>query len=773
MKTTTLGYPRIGAKRELKRSCEAYWSGKIDQSQLLKTGNDIKKENWLLQKKLGIDSIPSNDFSFYDQVLDTCLTVGCIPNRYEPLKSKNPLDLYFAMARGIQNNTIDCTAMEMTKWFDTNYHYIVPEFEKDQTFKLFSTKIIDEYKEAIELGIKTKPVLIAPVTFLLLGKEKDPNFDKLDLLEKLLPVYFEIIFQLTQLGVEYIQFDEPCLALNLNNKEREAIKLTYEKINAKFPNLKIYLANYFDCYGDNLETVLQLPVDTLHLDLVRCQLQLNDIFNSKYFRKDLKLSLGLVDGRNIWKNDFKASLETIEFAISKLGEEQLWIASSCSLLHTPYDLDLETNENNLSKEIKQWLAFAKQKLHEIRTLKGLASSEYKQFEKEYADNKKANENRKTSKLIHNNNVKSRVSNLNDNDSERKSEFKHRQLKQKQTLKLPLFPTTTIGSFPQTKEVRNWRSKLKKGLIAEFEYNAFISLETEKSIRFQEETGIDVLVHGEFERNDMVEYFGEKLNGFAFSSFGWVQSYGSRCVKPPILFGDVSREKPMTVKWSSFAQSLTDLPVKGMLTGPVTILQWSFVRNDQSREITCNQIALAIRDEVVDLENNGIKIIQIDEPAIREGLPLRKEIWNEYLNWAVKAFRISASGVKDETQIHTHMCYSEFNDIIENIAAMDADVITIETSRSEMELLDAFVNFKYPNEIGPGVYDIHSPRVPNVEEIEYLITKAKNVLPKEHIWVNPDCGLKTRNWPETKLALKSMVKAAKRLRLAETKTASYV
>ncbi|NMH86051.1 5-methyltetrahydropteroyltriglutamate--homocysteine S-methyltransferase [Flavivirga algicola] len=763
MKTTILGYPRIGSQRELKKANEAYWAGKISQKELLKVGSHIRKENWLLQKNTGIDYMPSNDFSFYDQVLDTCLSVGCIPKRYNKLKHENQLDLYFAMARGIQNEDIDCTAMEMTKWFDTNYHYIVPEFEREQNFEFFSSKIIDEYKEALELGIKTKPVLIGPVTFLLLGKEKEAGFHKLSLLDKLLPVYFEIISRLTSLDVEYIQFDEPCLALDLNEQERLAIKSSYEKINTKFPNLKIFLANYFDCYGDNLDTVLQLPINTLHLDLVRCQLQLNDILESKNFNLTTKLSLGLVDGRNIWKNNFDDSLQTIELAVSKIGEENVWISTSCSLLHCPYDLDLETNETNLDPEIKQWLAFSKQKLQEIRTLKGLASSNYNEFQNEFKENKQAHANRKTSLLIHSTHVKSRVLALNDSYSQRKSTFKNRQTKQKSALNLPLFPTTTIGSFPQTKEVRSWRSKFKKGILSPSKYDSLIAKETKESIRFQEEIGIDVLVHGEFERNDMVEYFGERLNGFAFSSFGWVQSYGSRCVKPPILFGDVSRESAMTVKWSAYAQSLTDLPVKGMLTGPVTILQWSFVRNDQPRQITCNQIALAIRDEVVDLENNGIKIIQIDEPAIREGLPLRKEAWKTYLDWAVKAFRISASGVKDETQIHTHMCYSEFNDIINSIAAMDADVITIETSRSEMELLEAFVNFKYPNEIGPGVYDIHSPRVPSVQEIEHLLLKAKNVLPKEHIWVNPDCGLKTRNWPETKTALENMVKAAKQQR----------
>ncbi len=763
MKTTILGYPRIGTKRELKKACEQYWSGKTDLESLQKTASEIKKKNWLQQENLGIDLIPSNDFSFYDQVLDMCFTLGSIPERFKNIGKTNPLKLYFAMARGLQENGIDVTAMEMTKWFDTNYHYIVPEFEKNQSFSFFSRKVVDEYKEALNLGIKTKPVLIAPVTFLLLGKEKETGFKRIDLLENLLPVYFEIIDELIKLGAEYIQFDEPCLALDLNDNERQAITSTYQQIAQKFPSLKIYLANYFDCYGENLETALKLPVDTLHLDLVRCSLQLNDILESEHYNPKTKLALGLVDGRNIWKNDFESSLKTIEKASKKIASENLWIAPSCSLLHVPYDLSLE---EHLDPSIKQWLAFAKQKLEEVVALKNLLSAENDGYLYLFEENKLANINKLQSKLIHNADVKKRILNLKVSDSERNSAFPDRQIKQKQALNLPIYPTTTIGSFPQTKEVRSWRLKHKKGQLSTPEYNQLISNEIKESIRFQENIGLDVLVHGEFERNDMVEYFGEHLNGFVFSDFGWVQSYGSRCVKPPILFGDVSRKTPITVKWSAYAQSLTNLPVKGMLTGPVTILQWSFVRNDQPRATTCNQIALAIRDEVADLEKNGLKIIQIDEPAIREGLPLRKNEWSKYLKWAVNAFKISASTVKDETQIHTHMCYSEFNDIISSIADMDADVITIETSRSEMELLDAFVNFKYPNEIGPGVYDIHSPRVPSNEEIEHLLNKAKQVLPKQHIWVNPDCGLKTRDWPETKNALENLVKVASKLRKEE-------
>jgi len=765
MKTNLLGYPRIGNKRELKKSSEAYWKKTISKEEHLKNAASIRKENWLLQQKLGIDLISSNDFSLYDHMLDMSFTLGCIPKRYSEInKNENKLDLYFAMARGIQNKEFDITAMEMTKWFDTNYHYIVPEFYKNQTFELFDLKPTNDYKEALDLGIKTKPVLIGPVTYLLLGKEKEAGFHRIELLKNLLPVYLELIGKLTLFGAEYIQFDEPCLATNLSLEEKQAITITYNKIAEQFPELKIILTNYFDCYGDNLETVLQLPIHALHLDLVRCHLQLEDVLNSKDLNDSLVLSLGVVDGRNVWKNDFENSLKFINKVINAIGENRVWIASSCSLLHSPLDLDLEDDEQNLSKEIKQWLAFAKQKVEEIVLLKALASENVSESAlRKLEENKTSITNKKKSALIHNPDVKKRVENLTKKDSTRHSEFKVRQIKQKELLKLPLYPTTTIGSFPQTKEVRSWRAQFKKNELSQSEYDNLIQKEIGESIKFQEEIGLDVLVHGEFERNDMVEYFGEKLKGFAFTSYGWVQSYGSRCVKPPIIFGDVSRENPMTVAWSTYAQSLTKKPVKGMLTGPVTILQWSFVRNDQPRSTTSKQIALAIRDEVTDLENVGIKIIQIDEPAIREGLPLRKEQWKDYLDWAVESFKISSCGVQDSSQIHTHMCYSEFNDIIDSVAALDADVITIETSRSEMELLDAFETFKYPNEIGPGVYDIHSPRIPSVEEMEYLLMKASKLIPVEHLWVNPDCGLKTRDWPETKTALINLVKTAKKLR----------
>jgi len=767
MKTNNLGYPRIGSCRELKKASELYWAGKISADELVETGKEIRRRNWFLQSEAGVDLIPANDFSFYDQVLDLTLTVGAIPQRYQEFaKTNSAIDLYFAMARGAQKDGQDVVAMEMTKWFDTNYHYIVPEFTKNQKFELFSEKIITEFKEANALKIAVKPVLIGPISYLLLGKEKEEGFHRIDLIDRLLPVYFEILEKLQAENVEYIQLDEPFLALNLTDKERNTYTKVYNEINVRFPKIKIILANYFDCFGENLATALALPVDTFHLDLVRCPSQLDDILESGKLNPNVNLSLGVVDGRNIWKNDFKKSLELLKKATDALGENRIMVAPSCSLIHSPCDLDLETNDQTLTPEIKQWLAFAKQKINEIVLLKQFASNEVDVKNSiDYERNVIANDNRKTSKLIHNNEVKARVAGITAADDKRKSTFATRRKSQIEALNLPLFPTTTIGSFPQTAEVRSWRAKFKKGELTQEQYNDLIEKETEATIRFQEETGIDVLVHGEFERNDMVEYFGEQLDGFTFTKNGWVQSYGSRCVKPPVIYGDVSRPTPMTVKWSKYAQSLTPKWVKGMLTGPVTILQWSFVRNDQPRSETCMQIALAIRDEVVDLEKAGIKIIQIDEPAIREGLPLRKEEWAKYLDWAVKAFRISASGVNDDTQIHTHMCYSEFNDIIQNIADMDADVITIECSRSQMELLDAFANFKYPNEIGPGVYDIHSPRVPSSTEMVRLLEKAAAVIPVDQLWVNPDCGLKTRHWDETKKALIEMVAAAQEMRVA--------
>ncbi len=771
MLTHNLGYPRIGSKRELKKASEEYWSGKTTQKNLVQVGKNIRQENWLLQKNSQIDLIPSNDFSFYDQVLDMSLAVGAIPKRYGDLVSekKSILDLYFAMARGYQKDNLDITAMEMTKWFDTNYHYIVPEFYKDQEFKFFSTKIIDEFYEAKQLGIITKPVLIGPISYLLLGKEKEAGFKRIALISKLLPVYIKIIEKLYALGVTCIQFDEPFLALDIDEDIRLTYEQVYKTLKTKFPEIKFMIATYFEGVTQNLNLITRsIAFDILHIDLVRNLKQLEPVL--KELPDTIQLSLGIVDGRNVWKNDYKKSLEIVSKAIKSRGEANILIAPSCSLLHVPCDLDLEEKNESLSLEIKQWLSFAKQKLEEVATIKLLTMHpEDERGLIELDSNTVCANSRKTSNLIHNAIVKDCVKKITPDAINRDSVFSVRKEKQKKMLNLPLFPTTTIGSFPQTKTIRSWRSKFKKGEISFEEYTQYLKQETKQTILEQEALGLDVLVHGEFERNDMVEYFGERLTGFAFTKYGWVQSYGSRCVKPPIIYGDVDRPKAMTVAWSSYAQSLTDLPVKGMLTGPVTILQWSFVRDDQSRSKTCFEIALAIRDEVKDLEKAGIMIIQIDEPAIREGLPLLKNKWQEYLEWAITAFRISASVVQDQTQIHTHMCYSEFNDIIDHIANMDADVITIECSRSQMELLDAFADFKYPNDIGPGVYDIHAPRIPNKKEIIELMHKAQQYIPEEQLWVNPDCGLKTRGWEETKKALFAMVEAAKQLRVEVSQT----
>ena len=764
--TNNLGYPRVGAFRELKKANEAYWAKKISTEELLQAGLKIRESNWKTQKDAGIELIPSNDFSFYDQVLDLSLTVGAIPARYNSLLNKIDrqynLDLYFAMARGFQEGGVDVTAMEMTKWFDTNYHYIVPEFVKDQEFKLTSEKFLSEYNEAKQSGIETKPVLIGPITYLLLGKEKEADFNRIDLIDRLLPVYEEILAKLADAGAKYVQIDEPFLALDIDDATKALYGKVFEKLAAAAKGIKLIVATYFEALGNNEGIAVNLPVHALHLDLVRGENQLDTILSK--VPASLTLSLGVVEGRNIWKNDYENSLKKIKQAVDALGKDRVWIAPSSSLLHVPFDLDNENNEESLPAEVKNWLAFAKQKLAEVKDLAVLAEGEVDaETQKRFEANKEAAESRRTSPLIHRPEVKNRVSNITDEDAKRTSTFNARKEAQQAKFNLPGFATTTIGSFPQTKDVRKWRADLKKGAISQEEYDKEIAAETERTIRLQEDLDIDVLVHGEFERNDMVEYFGEQLAGYAFTQNGWVQSYGSRCVKPPIIFGDVYRPEDMTVRWSAYAQSLTNRPVKGMLTGPVTILQWSFVRNDQPRSTTTYQIALAILDEVQALEKAGIKIIQIDEPAIREGLPLRKADQQEYLDWAVRAFRVSSSNVDDDTQIHTHMCYSEFNDIIQDIAAMDADVITIETSRSQMELLDAFADFKYPNDIGPGVYDIHSPRVPSTEEMVNLLRKAKAVVPAEQLWVNPDCGLKTRAWPETKAALESMVEAAKILR----------
>jgi len=750
----TLGFPSLGSKRELKRATEGYWGGKVSQADLLRAGSELRAAHWRLQQAAGIDLVPSNDFSFYDRVLDTSALVGAVPERYGWTGGSVDLDTYFAMARGAQRAGRDVIAMEMTKWFDTNYHYIVPEFDRDQTFSLASTKPIDEFQEAKALGITTKPVLIGPMTFLLLGKSRGARFDRLDLLDRLLPVYVDVLNRLVAAGATWVQLDEPCLVLDRTPAERDAYRRAYGLLAERAPNAKVLLTTYFGGLDDNLSAALAVPAHGLHVDLTRGARQLDALLAA--WPAGRVLSLGVIDGRNIWKGDLGAALGLLERGQAKAGGDHLWVAPSCSLAHVPVDLDLE---QKLNPELKSWLAYAKQKLVEVATLtRGLGGRA--KVAAELEANAKALAGRRASKRIHNAAVKQRAAAVTESDLRRKSPFATRRRAQ---VTLPLYPTTTIGSFPQTAEVRNARRQLTDGKMTPAAYDKFIEEQIRKTLKVQEEIGLDVLVHGEFERNDMVEYFGEQLQGFAFTEYGWVQSYGTRCVKPPIIFGDVSRPKAMTVRWTSYAQSQTRQPVKGMLTGPVTILQWSFVRDDQPRSETAKQLALAIRDEVRDLEAATIRVIQIDEPALREGLPLRRAEWAGYLEWAVNAFRLATAGVKDETQIHTHMCYSEFNDVIRVIEQMDADAISIESARSGSELIEAFREYKYPNEIGPGVYDIHSPRVPSTTEIVDALNRMRDVLDRQQIWVNPDCGLKTRGWEETLPSLRNMVEAARRLR----------
>ena len=755
-----LGYPRIGANRELKRAVESYWSGKIGEDELALVAAKIRSVNWQYQFEQGIRHIPSNDFSLYDQVLDTAIMVGAIPDRYGFDGGSVSLSTYFAMARGVgvSEDPNGVAAMEMTKWFDTNYHYIVPEFEQDQSFTLTSLKCIDEFLEAKKLGIHTRPVILGPISFLLLGKYREGNQDKLSLLDNLIPVYEDLFKKLVDVGVDWIQVDEPFLGLDLDADQRAVYNRTYTRLAEAKDSLSILLTVYFSDLRDNLETAIDLPVEGLHVDLVRGFSDLDALLAKWPTGKFL--SLGLIDGRNVWKTDLDKALDVLNRAVASLGSENVLIAPSCSLLHSPVDLDFEVG---LDREMKSWLAFARQKIEEIAILAKAVNSGEESVESQLAENAGAMESRRNSTRIHSQTIKDRVGKVVPSMMGRSSPFSKRQALQREALDLPIFPTTTIGSFPQTRVIRKARADYRSGVITEKDYDLFLKEEIAETVRFQEHIGLDVLVHGEAERNDMVEYFGEQLSGNISTQNGWVQSYGSRCVKPPIIFGDVGRLNPMTVDWITYAQSLTNRPVKGMLTGPITMLQWSFVRDDQPRSETAQQIALAIRDEVKDLETAGIGIIQIDEPALREGLPLRQADWILYLRWAVDCFRLAASGVKDVTQIHTHMCYAEFNDIIEAIGELDADVISVESSRSDMELFQAFGNYRYPNEIGPGVYDIHSPRVANTEEMEHLLSKALEVLSSDQLWVNPDCGLKTRGWEEVELSLQNMVRAASVMR----------
>ncbi|MFW0757967.1 5-methyltetrahydropteroyltriglutamate--homocysteine S-methyltransferase [Pseudomonas sp. H11T01] len=760
-----LGFPRIGADRELKKALESYWKGDLEQSALQSVGRELRARHWQLQKDAGIDLLPVGDFAWYDQVLSHSLTFGVIPERFDSVKDARglpTLDTLFAMARGASASCCGGEhaqaqyAQELTKWFDTNYHYLVPEFSADQAFKLSWEQLVEEVDEALALGHKVKPVIIGPLTYLWLGKAKGGDFDKLDLLERLLPIYGEILGRLAAQGVEWVQIDEPILTLDLPQEWKNAFERAYHIL--QYSPLKKLVATYFSGLEDNLGLAVGLPVDGLHIDAVRAPDQLAAVLDRLPTYK--VLSVGLVNGRNVWRCELEQALEQLKTAQERFGDN-LWVAGSCSLLHSPVDL---SREDTLDTELKSWLAFAVQKCGEIAVLRdALNDPQAPAVQAALAENRAVQASRAASPRIHKAEVQARIAAISAADSQRQSPFAQRIEVQRARLKLPAFPTTTIGSFPQTASIRLARQAFKQGKLSANDYTDAMHSEIRHAVHVQERLGLDVLVHGEAERNDMVEYFAEQLDGYLFTRFGWVQSYGSRCVKPAIIFGDLSRPNAMTVDWIQYAQSLTDKVMKGMLTGPVTMLMWSFAREDVSRKVQAQQLALALRDEVVDLEKAGIKIVQIDEAAFREGLPLRRAQWQQYLDWAVEAFRLTASGVSDETQIHTHMCYSEFNDVITSIAAMDADVITIETSRSDMELLEAFEAFDYPNDIGPGVYDIHSPRVPDTAEMVKLMSKAVKRIPAERLWVNPDCGLKTRAWPETEVALVNMVAAARQLR----------
>ncbi|STZ75775.1 5-methyltetrahydropteroyltriglutamate--homocysteine S-methyltransferase [Bergeriella denitrificans] len=746
------GFPRVGAFRELKFAQEKYWRKEAGEQELLDVAKGLREKNWKHQAAAAADFVAVADFTFYDHILDLQVATGAIPARFGFDSQNLTLEQYFQLARGNK----DQFAIEMTKWFDTNYHYLVPEFHADTEFKANAAHYVQQLQEAKALGLNAKPTIVGPLTFLWVGKEKgQAAFNRLDLLPKLLPVYVDILTALAEAGAEWIQIDEPALAVDLPQEWLDAYETAYAALSQA--DAKILLSTYFGSVAAHAGRLKNLPVDGIHIDLVRAPEQLD-----AFVDYGKVLSAGVIDGRNIWRANLEQVLAVLEPLKAKLGE-RLWISSSCSLLHTPYDLSVEEKLKADKPDLYSWLAFTLQKTDELRVLKTALNQGREAVAADLAASRAAAGSRAASTEIHRADVAERLADLPADADRRKSPFAERIKAQQAWLNLPALPTTTIGSFPQTTEIRQARAAFKKGELSAADYEAAMKKEIALVVEEQEKLDIDVLVHGEAERNDMVEYFGELLSGFAFTQYGWVQSYGSRCVKPPIIFGDVSRPNAMTVAWSTYAQSLTKRPMKGMLTGPVTILQWSFVRNDIPRATVCKQIALALNDEVLDLEKAGIKVIQIDEPAIREGLPLKRADWDAYLAWASEAFRLSSTGCEDSTQIHTHMCYSEFNDILPAIAAMDADVITIETSRSDMELLTAFGDFKYPNDIGPGVYDIHSPRVPTEAEIEHLLRKAAEVVPVERLWVNPDCGLKTRGWKETVEQLQAMMNVTRKLR----------
>ncbi|MEQ5169970.1 5-methyltetrahydropteroyltriglutamate--homocysteine S-methyltransferase [Proteus terrae] len=748
----TLGFPRIGLDRELKKAQENYWAGKISQEELVAVGKALRARHWQQQADAGVELLPVGDFAWYDQVLGTSLLLGNVPPRHRNEDGSLDLDTLFRVARGRAPTGKPVAASEMTKWFNTNYHYIVPEFQQGQSFTLAWKELLEEVDEALALGHKVKPVLLGPVTYLWLGKVKGPEFDRLTLLKDILPIYQQVISVLKEKGIEWVQIDEPALVLDLPVEWQNAYQTAYQALTGQ---VKLLLTTYFDGISHHLDIIKNLPVNGLHVDISAGQDDLQHLHQA--LPKDWVLSLGAINGRNVWKADLSTRYQQV---IALKNKRPLWIGTSCSLLHSPIDLNAETK---LDDEVKSWFAFAVQKCEEVALLANALNAPDGEYDEQLAQYSAPIRQRQHSTRVHNATVEARLQAIEAQDSERNSPYTQRAEVQRARFNLPLWPTTTIGSFPQTTEIRTVRLDFKKGRIDTAAYRTNISEHIKQAITEQENLGLDVLVHGEAERNDMVEYFGEHFDGYVFTQNGWVQSYGSRCVKPPVIIGDISRPEAITVDWATYAQSLTEKPVKGMLTGPVTILCWSFPREDVTRETIAKQIALALRDEVDDLQKAGIGIIQIDEPALREGLPLRRNEWQAYLDWAVDAFKLSAAVADDETQIHTHMCYCEFNDIMDSIAALDADVITIETSRSDMELLEAFEHFDYPNEIGPGVYDIHSPNVPNVEWIVGLLRKAQSRIPAERLWVNPDCGLKTRGWPETRAALANMVEAAKYLR----------
>lgn len=751
IKNHTLGFPRVGLRRELKKAQESYWAGKSTQEELLAVGRELRARHWDQQKLAGVELLPVGDFAWYDHVLTTSLLLGNVPARHQNADGSVDIDTLFRIGRGRAPTGTPAAAAEMTKWFNTNYHYMVPEFTQGQQFKLTWTQLLDEVDEALALGHNVKPVLLGPVTYLWLGKVKGEQFDRLNLLKDILPVYQQVLAELAKRGIEWVQIDEPALVLELPQAWLDAFKPAYDALAGQ---VKLLLTTYFEGVTPNLDTLIALPVQGLHVDLVQGKDDINTLHQK--LPADWLLSAGVINGRNVWRADLTEKYAQLNKLV---GKRDLWVASSCSLLHSPIDLSVETR---LDEEVKSWFAFALQKCAELALLTEALNSGNTEKLMAWSAPIQA---RRHSQRVHNAAVEKRLAAITAQDSQRHSDYAARAQAQRQRFNLPAWPTTTIGSFPQTTEIRGLRLDFKKGNLDAGNYRTGIAEHIKQAIAEQERLGLDVLVHGEAERNDMVEYFGENLDGFVFTQNGWVQSYGSRCVKPPVVIGDISRPRPITVEWAKYAQSLTNKPVKGMLTGPVTILCWSFPCEDVSRETIAKQIALALRDEVADLEAAGIGIIQIDEPALREGLPLRQSDWQAYLEWGVEAFRLNAAVVRDDTQIHTHMCYCEFNDIMDSIAALDADVITIETSRSDMDLLESFKEFEYPNEIGPGVYDIHSPNVPSVEWIEALLKKAAESVPAERLWVNPDCGLKTRGWPETRAALANMVQAAQNLRSA--------